>query len=124
MRTYKERNMCTTCGCGNGEVKIEGQAHDHGHEHSHEHLHANGTLHSHPHTHEGGHAHGHDHVTYGLGAAGAHAPGVSQARLVQIEQDILSRNNEHASQNRHTFSERGIFAVNLVSSPGSGKTTL
>lgn len=44
--------------------------------------------------------------------------------MVQIEQDILSKNNVYAAANRKWFDERGIFALNLVSSPGSGKTTL
>jgi hydrogenase nickel incorporation protein HypB len=45
-------------------------------------------------------------------------------RMVQIEQDILAKNNAYAKQNRERLAERGIFALNLVSSPGSGKTTL
>jgi hydrogenase nickel incorporation protein HypB len=49
---------------------------------------------------------------------------MSQSRMVQIEQDILSKNNAYAAANRQWFDERGIFALNLVSSPGSGKTTL
>jgi hydrogenase nickel incorporation protein HypB len=49
---------------------------------------------------------------------------MSQARMVQIEQDILGRNNAYAAANRKWLAEHGIFAVNLVSSPGSGKTTL
>ena len=49
---------------------------------------------------------------------------MSQSRMVQIEQDILSKNNAYASANRAWFDERGIFALNLVSSPGSGKTAL
>jgi hydrogenase nickel incorporation protein HypB len=44
--------------------------------------------------------------------------------MVQIEQDILSKNNQYATANRHAFREHGILALNLVSSPGSGKTTL
>ena len=44
--------------------------------------------------------------------------------MVQIEQDILSKNDGYASRNRQYFDERGIFALNLVSSPGSGKTSL
>jgi hydrogenase nickel incorporation protein HypB len=43
---------------------------------------------------------------------------------VQIEQDILAKNDAYARANRRQLSERGIFALNLVSSPGSGKTTL
>jgi hydrogenase nickel incorporation protein HypB len=63
-------------------------------------------------------------VHYGKGPAGAHAPGLSQSRMVQIERDILSKNDAYAVKNRAYFDERGIFALNLVSSPGSGKTTL
>ena len=44
--------------------------------------------------------------------------------MVQIEQDILGKNNEYAAANRRFFNERAILALNLVSSPGSGKTTL
>jgi hydrogenase nickel incorporation protein HypB len=44
--------------------------------------------------------------------------------MVQVEQDILSKNNQYASANRSYFAEHGIFALNLVSSPGSGKTAL
>jgi hydrogenase nickel incorporation protein HypB len=43
---------------------------------------------------------------------------------VQIEQDILAKNKAYAQANRLLLSERGIFALNLVSSPGSGKTSL
>jgi hydrogenase nickel incorporation protein HypB len=44
--------------------------------------------------------------------------------MVKIEQDILAKNNEYAQRNRSGFRDRGVFALNLVSSPGSGKTTL
>jgi hydrogenase nickel incorporation protein HypB len=49
---------------------------------------------------------------------------VAQKRLVQLEQDILSKNNGYAEINRSYLAQHGIFALNLVSSPGSGKTTL
>jgi hydrogenase nickel incorporation protein HypB len=49
---------------------------------------------------------------------------MSQARMVSIEQDILSQNDAYAAQNRRYFEEHGLFVLNLVSSPGSGKTTL
>jgi hydrogenase nickel incorporation protein HypB len=113
-----------------------GHGHDHGHHdrdhaHAHEHRHADGTVHSHPHDHSdergrghGHHDHRHDDLHFGLGVAGAHAPGMSQARMVQVEQDILGKNDALAAENRKRFAERGILAVNLVSSPGSGKTTL
>ena len=44
--------------------------------------------------------------------------------MVQIEQNILAKNNQYAHENRRYFSEHGLLALNLVSSPGSGKTTL
>ncbi len=49
---------------------------------------------------------------------------MSQSRMVQIEQDILGKNNLYAAENRGFFKGKGILALNLVSSPGSGKTTL
>ncbi|MGR9054141.1 MAG: hydrogenase nickel incorporation protein HypB [Gammaproteobacteria bacterium] len=107
--------MCTVCGCSEGETKIE---HHHAHDHSHDHHHDHDHDHTHSHQH-GGHTH-----DYGQGPAHAHAPGMSQARMVQIEQDILSKNNQYAAANREYFSRHGILALNLVSSPGSGKTTL
>ncbi len=111
--------MCTVCGCGEGETTIEetakgkktGVSHDHGHSH-----------HEHDHSHE--HEHSHHHHDYGQGAAHAHAPGLSQARMVQIEEDILSKNNQYAAANRAYFAQHGVLALNMVSSPGSGKTSL
>jgi hydrogenase nickel incorporation protein HypB len=44
--------------------------------------------------------------------------------MVQIEQDILAKNDAYAAANRVRFEADGILALNLVSSPGSGKTTL
>jgi hydrogenase nickel incorporation protein HypB len=115
--------MCTVCGCGEGEPRPEGQpdAHSHDHDQGHDHDHAHGHVHPH-----GLEAHSHDNHThdYGMGAAGVHAPGLSQSRLVRIEEDILGKNNRYAAANRRWFTERAILALNLVSSPGSGKTAL
>ena len=124
--------MCTTCGCSSGEVRIEGDdlhAQEHAHDHGHEHVHADGTTHSHGHEHSGDHAHTHTHsytpsYAPAQSHAHSHAPGISQKRMVQIEQDILAKNNGYAAKNRQRLADRGIFALNLVSSPGSGKTTL
>jgi hydrogenase nickel incorporation protein HypB len=44
--------------------------------------------------------------------------------MVRIEQNILAKNNRFAAENRRYFSDHGILALNLVSSPGSGKTSL
>jgi len=116
--------MCVTCGCGVGEVKIEGEQ-----AYAHDHVHSDGSSHSHDHPHD--HAHAHDHTdgeahphSHDETPAHSHAPGVSRKRMVQIEQDILAKNNAYAQANRQNLAERGIFALNLVSSPGSGKTTL
>ncbi|BAS26502.1 hydrogenase nickel incorporation protein HypB [Limnochorda pilosa] len=43
---------------------------------------------------------------------------------VEMGQKVLSRNDELASGLRRRWEDRGVFCVNLVSSPGSGKTTL
>ena len=37
---------------------------------------------------------------------------------------MLARNDLLAAENRRRLAERGVVAVNLMSSPGSGKTTL
>jgi hydrogenase nickel incorporation protein HypB len=88
--------MCGTCGCGAAGVRVtELGAPGHGHGHDH------------------GHGHGHDH-------GGAHGHG----RVVALEEDILGANDALAAENRRVLTERGVHAVNLMSSPGSGKTTL
>lgn len=95
--------MCTVCGCGEGDTKLEGQSIHQLPPHAF--IRGAGGQHHHAHTH-------------------SHAPGMTQARMVQIEQDILGKNNQYAAQNRQWFADRTILALNLVSSPGSGKTTL
>ncbi len=99
--------------------------HDHQHAHAHEHRHADGTVHSHPHPHAPGHEHEHSHEHSHDPAALRATPSAADAdRMVRIEQDILAKNDALARDNRDWLAERGVFAVNLVSSPGSGKTTL
>lgn len=108
--------MCTTCGCGHGQVTIDGAAkHAHGHDHDHHHHHE----HDHHHDHSDGIG---DHHHGPLGAA--HAPGLSEARIIEIEENILAQNDHLAAHNREDFANAGVLALNLVSSPGSGKTTL
>jgi len=43
---------------------------------------------------------------------------------ISLEIDILAKNNRFAAENRRLFKDKGIFTLNLVSSPGSGKTTI
>jgi hydrogenase nickel incorporation protein HypB len=61
---------------------------------------------------------------FGAGSARVSVPGMSQARAIKLETDVLGANNEVAAQNRAHFASHGVTAYNLVSSPGSGKTTL
>lgn len=86
--------MCTTCGCGSDEVKITSGD-------------QNQRVQAHHH-HDSPHVHDHGADTW----------------LLQVEQDLLSKNNNYAAANRRFLSQRGVFVVNLMSSPGSGKTTL
>ena len=128
----------TTHSHGHGHDHADG--HDHVHPHGHAHTHADGTTHAHDHDHDHGHPHGgghdhhhaHDHIhegeartlDYGAGPARAHAPGLSQARMVEIETSILAKNEALAAKNRARLAEGGVFALNLLSGPGAGKTTL
>jgi hydrogenase nickel incorporation protein HypB len=124
--------MCTTCGCGSGNLRIEGAS-----ENDAVSLYPFKVLHTEPVGYDL-RRHGkikesstvpdqddseHD-LHFGLGPAHAHAPGLSQGRMVQIEQDILSKNKEYAQENRSQLRAQRVLALNLLSSPGSGKTTL
>lgn len=88
--------MCTVCGCSEEHT-------DHDHEKSPENAH---------------------HLHMGLGEAGVAVAGIEQRRLLEIEQNILGKNNQYADRNRSLFQQQNVLALNLVSSPGSGKTTL
>jgi hydrogenase nickel incorporation protein HypB len=129
--------MCTVCGCGTASLAAapDHEALDAG---------ATGGLHAHPHDHGHGHGHHHDHehhhdhgpggdphhapavaaIDFGAGLAGVSVPGLSQARTISIERDILAKNDAHAEANRRQLAEARVFALNLLSSPGSGKTSL
>jgi len=98
--------MCDTCGCGQPDEAVTlrkpGQdSHSHLHDHDHRH------DHDHSHTHDHNHDHSHDH-----------------GRTVEVETNVLEKNNLLAERNRGYFEAKNIFALNLVSSPGAGKTTL
>ncbi len=70
--------------------------------------------HNHSHEHSHDHAHNHSHQ---------HSP-QENARLIEVETDLLSKNNQYAARNRERLARSHCLAFNLVSSPGSGKTTL
>lgn len=102
--------MCGTCGCGTGNTvsiqKPGEETHSHPHTHTHDgmsHTHSHGDfVHVHPHE----HSHSHDH-----------------SHTIDVEKNILQFNDIGAARNRGFFDAKDIFAINLVSSPGSGKTT-
>ena len=107
--------MCETCGCGEGGNEVTftrpGQKEKQNTSHTHQHEH-DGHSHSHEHHHMHGdeHHHHHQHDSHG--------------REIEVEQDILGQNNLLAERNRGYFEAKNIVALNLVSSPGSGKTSL
>jgi hydrogenase nickel incorporation protein HypB len=118
--------MCTVCGCGDGKASIE-HAHDHHHDHGGHHHH----HHHHGHGHH--HHHGDDHdpaldeaglLDCGANPAGQKIAGMSSDRIIQVERDILGKNDRLAADNRARFAADGVLAFNLVSSPGAGKTSL
>lgn len=49
---------------------------------------------------------------------------MNEFKTVEIKEDILSRNNEQAKQIKADLKQKKIFFLNVMSSPGSGKTTL
>lgn len=118
--------MCNVCGCneahhasieaGSESAGVRGDEphrHDHVHDHGHD-----------AHQHAMGHTHSHDLLDFGSGPARAHVPGLTQGQMIRIEQDILGKNAAYAAANRRNFAHRGLLAVNLLSAPGAGKTTL
>jgi hydrogenase nickel incorporation protein HypB len=65
--------------------------------------------HAHPHDHKQDH-HGHEHPP--------------AAKTLKLEENLLAKNDRLAARNRALFEARGLFVLNLVSSPGSGKTSI
>ena len=84
------------------EMTIDG-ADAHAHSHDAPHRHETGHTHEHPHTHGGSSGH---------------------PRTISLEQESLAKNQLLAERNRGWFAGREVFAVNLMSSPGSGKTSI
>lgn len=87
--------MCDTCGCGSNEVSIQKPGNK------------EMAAHHHHHNHDHDHHHDHDH-----------------SHKIDVETNILNQNDILAARNRGFFEGRNIYAINLVSSPGSGKTSL
>ena len=98
--------MCATCGCSGGarlrlvtaQDTAQGLDQEHA-EHDHDHQHTP------DHRHVPGHEHDDD-------------------RTIVLQQKVLAKNDAIAEGNREWLEDRGVLAVNLMSSPGAGKTTL
>ncbi len=109
--------MCATCGCGTDEARVTAmgttdasrsrQARPPDHDHDHD---------PHPHDHDHAHPHPHDR---------ARPPDAElRTHTIDLEQRILAKNDRLADDNRQWLARRNIRAVNLMSSPGAGKTSL
>ncbi|MBW7907935.1 MAG: hydrogenase nickel incorporation protein HypB [Kiritimatiellae bacterium] len=88
--------MCDHCGCS---TPSSPHAHSHAHEHAHTHSQDRGHHHHH-----------HDHD--------------EERRTIALHQSLMAKNDRLAEQNRGFFKGRGTLALNIVSSPGSGKTAI
>lgn len=118
--------MCQDCGCSaidpQAEIMIDGhpqsahdlshRSHDPGHQHDHDHTHHDHDHHDHTHPH-----HDHDHTHHDH-------PSPSTRETLHVEAAILAKNDRLAADNRDRFSHAGVLALNLLSSPGAGKTAL
>lgn len=89
--------MCQDCGCSITE---------HTHEHSHEYSHGSSEEH------QKAHEHLHDN------------PQLNDAKTISVISKILDKNDHEADHNRAHFDKNGVLSINLMSSPGSGKTAL
>lgn len=115
--------MCKDCGCSITNTT---------HQHEHTHVDEFGREYTHVHSHEhedGGHQHeaGHHHHAHSDEHQhdNIHAnPQLNDKKTISVISKILSVNDEQASKNRTHFDEHNILAINLMSSPGSGKTAL
>jgi len=124
--------MCETCGCGKpGEFRIHDPNHNHDHpdDHNHDHEHDHVRSHDHGHTHDHEHDHWHDHShihdhDHDHDYDNGHAHDQPHTRVIDLNLDILSENNRIAQLNRRFFEGRKVLCLNLVSSPGSGKTSI
>ena len=78
------------------------------------HRHDDGTEHSHDHDH-----HDHDHSGHG-----DHSGYATGSERIEVLEAIFAENDNRAEVNRKAFEDNGVRALNLMSSPGSGKTTV
>ncbi|MFA7083489.1 MAG: hydrogenase nickel incorporation protein HypB [Arcobacteraceae bacterium] len=96
--------MCKDCGCS---ITDHGHQHDHGNEHDHHHDH-------------GHHSHDHQQAHETL----SHNPQLNDPKTISVIKKILDKNDHEATHNRAHFDKYNVLGINLMSSPGSGKTSL
>ena len=101
--------MCDECGCGEEPEARSGIS---SRPHAHRHSHADGQVHEHEHSHAHGPVHEHAHG------------GAPEVRTLLVRQAILAKNDRLAEQNRGYFKAHRLLVLNLLSSPGAGKTAL
>ena len=65
--------------------------------------------------------HGNQHL---IAAGGKLQKTAQGSEALSVLKNLLSENDHLAAHNREHFDRHGVFAVNLMSSPGSGKTSL
>ena len=96
--------MCKDCGCSitdhlhESHVENEKHHHHHDHDHSHEHQEAHEHLH--------------------------HNPQLNDKKTIDVIKKILDKNDHEAGHNREHFNSHNVLSINIMSSPGSGKTAL
>ena len=88
--------MCTDCGCSITESVVAHSHDEHGHSHEHQKA--------------------HEHLQ--------HNPQLNDKKTIDVIKKILDKNDHEAGHNRNHFDKHGVLAINLMSSPGSGKTAL
>jgi hydrogenase nickel incorporation protein HypB len=89
--------MCTDCGCNEiGSILIDNVP---------------DTLQTHSHLDSSGHIYEHSHPHH-------------HTHTISVHQGILAKNDRVAEQNRQFLRDQGVLALNLLSSPGAGKTAL
>ena len=80
------------------------------------HRHDDGTVHEH---HHGDHPHDHSHHDHG-----DHSGYETGRERIEVLEDIFAENDHCAAHNREAFDAHNVQAINVMSSPGSGKTTV
>jgi hydrogenase nickel incorporation protein HypB len=68
-------------------------------------------AHHHHHDHDHSHGHHHDHIE-------------GESKTLTVEQNVLRKNDDIAHRNWHWLDDHGVMTLNIMSSPGAGKTAL